>query len=344
MSPVLSVIIPVYNSELYLKRCVDSLCMQTMHNLEVILVDDGSTDASGAICDEMAGHDGRIKVIHKKNEGQGIARNCGLTVAAGKYVAFVDSDDYMEQDAYEYVLEKMEQADAQLICFGYLKEDEEGHVVSAPTVRDAEYEGVQVSKEFVPHFFGDDPKDDNLRGVSACMSVYRLDMIKEHKVCFASERKVFSEDTIFNLDYCKHVQKVVACSRILYHYRLHETSFTKGYQRDRFDLTVHFAEILNQYAEAYQIEKEVGKRIRQNLWISLMDSVKQEVYLLNQTSHAEVKKRVQNLCEKESVQKLLQELNMSDLGKKQRIFCKCMKRKKYDGLIILAYIRNRRGL
>lgn len=97
MQELISVITPVYNVEKYLCRCVDSIINQTYKNLEIILVDDGSTDNSGKICDEYAVKDLRIKVIHKENGGAAASRNCGLDVAKGKYIAFVDSDDYVEE-------------------------------------------------------------------------------------------------------------------------------------------------------------------------------------------------------------------------------------------------------
>ena len=100
-NPKISIIVPVYNVETYLQCCVDSLLHQTLKEIEIILVDDGSPDNSPAMCDEFAKHDDRVKVIHKKNEGQGYARNSGLEIAAGEYIAFVDSDDYVELNAYE---------------------------------------------------------------------------------------------------------------------------------------------------------------------------------------------------------------------------------------------------
>lgn len=101
IEPIVSVIVPVYNVELYLKRCLDSIIKQTLANIEIILVDDGSTDNSGKICDEFAQKDFRISVIHKKNGGLSSARNAGLNIAKGKYIGFVDSDDWINQDYYE---------------------------------------------------------------------------------------------------------------------------------------------------------------------------------------------------------------------------------------------------
>lgn len=101
---LISVIIPVYNSEKYLNRCIASVAEQTYKNLEILLVDDGSIDKSGEICDDWQKKDSRIQVCHKKNEGPGIARNTGLEMARGEYVTFVDSDDWVEPSAYEKLL------------------------------------------------------------------------------------------------------------------------------------------------------------------------------------------------------------------------------------------------
>lgn len=101
--PLISVIVPVYNAEKYLPKCLDSILAQTYKKLEIILVDDGSTDNSGKICDEYALKDSRIKIIHKQNGGVSSARNVALSVAKGEYIGFVDSDDYIENDMYEYL-------------------------------------------------------------------------------------------------------------------------------------------------------------------------------------------------------------------------------------------------
>lgn len=95
MEPLISIIIPIYNVEKYLRRCVDSILCQSYHNLEIWLVDDGSPDGCPAICDEYAGKDKRVKVIHKKNGGLSDARNVAIDVATGEYICFVDSDDYV---------------------------------------------------------------------------------------------------------------------------------------------------------------------------------------------------------------------------------------------------------
>ena len=117
MNELISVIIPVYNAEKYLNRCLDSVLNNTYKNLEVILVDDGSTDMSGRICDEYAKKDCRIRVLHKENGGTARARNTGLKIAKGDYIAFVDNDDFVHPCFYEYMLSSMESSSADVaIC------------------------------------------------------------------------------------------------------------------------------------------------------------------------------------------------------------------------------------
>lgn len=119
MSNSISVIIPVYNVPAYLPQCLDSVLSQSYSDLQVILIDDGSTDSSGAICDEYAERDSRIIVIHQKNGGAAAAKNAGLRVATGKYLSFVDSDDYLEPGAYAHMIQLMHTHNADVVQCAY---------------------------------------------------------------------------------------------------------------------------------------------------------------------------------------------------------------------------------
>lgn len=124
MSAKISVIVPVYKVEPYLSRCLDSIINQTYRNLEIILVDDGSPDHCGEICDEYARQDSRIRVIHKSNGGLSDARNHGIDVATGDYIAFVDSDDYVTTDMYEKMLARLEFDNSDMVVCNYYRFDE----------------------------------------------------------------------------------------------------------------------------------------------------------------------------------------------------------------------------
>ena len=129
--PVVSFIIPVYNVAPWLKRCVESVQRQTLSQIEIILIDDGSTDESGKICDDFALHDERIRVIHKKNEGQGVARNCGMDAAQGEYIAFVDSDDSILPRLAEDNVALARKHNAQFVVYGFQNQytDNSGNIL-----------------------------------------------------------------------------------------------------------------------------------------------------------------------------------------------------------------------
>lgn len=118
--PKVSIIVPIYNMEKYLGRCIDSILVQTHTNIEVILVDDGSTDSSPQVCDDYAKRDPRIKVIHKSNGGLSSARNAGLDIATGDYIGFVDSDDYISTDMYKVLAERLDNSDCEIANVMYV--------------------------------------------------------------------------------------------------------------------------------------------------------------------------------------------------------------------------------
>lgn len=126
-APLISVVIPVFNIEEYLERCVNSVCTQTYGNLEILLVDDGSTDGSGRLCDELAEKDERIRVFHKTNGGSSSARNLGISQAKGEYVGFVDSDDYISGDMYALLYDAIQKYKADIAQIGRDEIDEQGN-------------------------------------------------------------------------------------------------------------------------------------------------------------------------------------------------------------------------
>ena len=119
MKPVISIIVPVYNAEKYLDQCVQGLLVQTLREIEIILIDDGSTDNSGEMCDEYSRIDNRIKVVHQNNQGQSVARNNGIDISTGDYLMFADSDDWVMQDFCRIPYEKAIQHDADCVMFKY---------------------------------------------------------------------------------------------------------------------------------------------------------------------------------------------------------------------------------
>lgn len=145
---LLSIIVPVYNVKSYLKKCVESIINQTYTNLQIILVDDGSTDGSQDICDEFAQRDSRIVVIHKENGGLSTARNVGMDRAKGAYIAFVDSDDWLEPNMYEALISQLEKHEADIVACSFYecKGDEKKAVGDSKNIRVIDTEEIFINK------------------------------------------------------------------------------------------------------------------------------------------------------------------------------------------------------
>ena len=133
----ISVVVPVYNIKKYLERCISSLTNQTYHNIEICIVDDGSTDGSEIICDELATQDDRIKVFHQENSGPSIARNKGLDMSTGDYIFFLDSDDYIKSETFSFLLDEMKKNNADISCCAARRVDENG--IDSPYLEEKEY-------------------------------------------------------------------------------------------------------------------------------------------------------------------------------------------------------------
>ena len=339
MKAKITIIVPVYNVEKYLERCVESLIHQTMEEIQIILVDDGSTDKSSFICDAYAKKDKRILVMHKENEGQGIARNHGLKNAVGEYVCFLDSDDYYESDTCEVLYQHLKDTNADLCCFGYQIDDKDGNLVRRPLIREKIYQGKEVTGDFILHYFGDLPEDDNLRGFSSCMSAFRTSIIKENKLEFPSERKVLSEDTIFSLEFCKYADIVTTQSQVFYHYCQNSESFSQGYRKDKFEKTKVLYDILKKYTKEFHIEDKTNIRLAMLIWVNLMACLKQETRRIPECGRREVFHNIKQMCKDKMVLQELPKLSNTSLPLQQKVLLFCIIHKLPRAAMEIAYIR-----
>ena len=220
----ISIIVPVYNMEQYLERCVDSILAQTYANIEVILVDDGSKDSSPKICDRYAEQDSRVKVVHKINGGLSSARNAGLDVATGDYIGFVDSDDYISAEMYELVAKRLDESDCEIANVMYVRADEDGNTTPSkvPHNTDKEIAACQFVRELMLHT-GD---------VSVCTKLFRAEIF--NGVRFPEGK--LNEDLIFMLDVFGKVNKVAFVAHIGYYYFTRSGSTSSGYGKAVIDM------------------------------------------------------------------------------------------------------------
>ena len=213
---LVSVIIPCYNVEKYLDRCLDSVVNQTYKNLEIILVDDGSTDETPAMCDSWAEKDSRIKVIHKENDGLANARNSGIEICTGDYVEFVDSDDFVDNDIVEFLLNLSVEYDADVSRCGFYTFDNGKDIPN--TVND-EIKIYNDEQRFIDLIDG-----GHLSGV-AWNKLYKRDIIKSHPYDKADG---CSEDIMHNYRVYHSIKKSIFCDIPKYHYCVNETSITNS--------------------------------------------------------------------------------------------------------------------
>lgn len=198
---LISVIIPVYNVENFLPKCLDSVLAQTYKNLEIILINDGSADNSGKICDEYAAKDKRIHVVHQENKGLSRARNTGLSLAKGKYIAFVDSDDYIDLDMYEYLYSLISKDNADMAMCN-VNEDEGFH---SSKLIDTPYSLIPIHKCF-----------ECADWMFSWNKLYKMDLIGD--VRFETSTS-FGEDELFIFELAKKKAFVALGNQAKYHYR-----------------------------------------------------------------------------------------------------------------------------
>ena len=217
-NPAISIIIPVYNAENYLRRCIDSVLSQSFTDFELILVDDGSKDKSPQICDEYASQDTRVRVIHKANGGVSAARNDGLDIAKGEYVTFIDSDDWVER---EYLETLSNYRDYDIVFFSHRMIYEDGYTSKY------KFEAKEGDKQNIWEIVA------SLRKNAAGLNFYGYtwnkmfcrDIIEKYKIRFTEGLRI-SEDEVYTLDYCTHAKSIKVLPLCLYNYRILGTGLT----------------------------------------------------------------------------------------------------------------------
>ena len=234
---MISVIVPVYNVEKYLNKCIDSILQQCYSNFEILLVDDGSTDSSSVICEEYAKADSRVRVIHKKNGGLSSARKCGVENALGQYIMFVDGDDWIEQNTLSDTFSVIEKHGVDCVLFSYTKEYENKSIplsiLSEDFFADTEEKVLKIYHRFFG-LIGEELATPEFADSFSpcCMKLYKREFALNGK--YYDTREVgSSEDSLFNIYALKDAKTLYYLNKPLYHYRKNNSSsLTNGYRKD----------------------------------------------------------------------------------------------------------------
>ncbi len=222
--PKISVIIPVYNVEKYIPDCLDSLCNQTLTDIEIICINDGSTDGSLKILQEYAEKDNRIIIINQENQGQGVARNNGIDIASGEYIAFVDPDDFIDLDSFGVVYSKFKETNVDIIQFDYQTCDENKNFMEYHTLSKEMKKVLGFNLNDNQVFCLKDFKQANFIITRWCATdkIYSTNFIKQNNIKFSPSKN--GEDNIFSFSSTLLANKILYINKYLYHYRMRQGS------------------------------------------------------------------------------------------------------------------------
>ena len=337
MNPKVSIIVPVYNVEKYLDQCVQSLVNQTLKEIEIILVDDESPDHCGALCDEYARKDSRIKVVHKKNGGLGFARNSGLEEAIGEFVAFVDSDDFVDLTMYETLYKKIVEDNLDTCYSGFAHYLPDGKIQrKVETDIYQKFIGRKEVDAFLLDMVGPDsscPFEVKYM-MSTCKVLYNLALIRKYNIKFHSEREFVSEDMIFNIDYLCKAQNVGFLPNHFYFYRINPTSLSHTWKREKFDRNIVYLKEVNRKLSAlYPIEK-YKKHFYRQCFLYLRTSVVTECASLQKEGISKQMQSIKDLVTHPYFDGMLKNYDFGKLPLKKRILFAAFKYRLY----VLVYL------
>lgn len=255
---LISIVVPVYNNENRIHQCVESLLNQTLNDIEIILIDDGSSDQSGIIIDEMKSKDSRIKAIHQENKGVSNARNIGIELAEGRFIGFIDSDDYVDCQMYEKLYNKVISENSSMgmcrfcIVDSYLKKEE---------MWNFNIEDNNIAEYMFKDMIGknneiDFNTSDTLMG-SVCRCIYDKNILNLNNIRF-DEDTTYAEDLLFNLKYIKGIKNISLINEPLYYYHIKKDSLSSAYRENFYTIIRELMVKIEKISDDYTMDKRIN--------------------------------------------------------------------------------------
>lgn len=340
MDAVVSIIIPVYNTEKYIDKCLESVVNQTYKNLQIILVDDGATDGSPKLCDEWAEKDERVSVIHKENEGLGYTRNAGLAVAQGKYVCFLDSDDTIELNTIEVCTDVLENSKADACFYPRKTFDKNGNYTVCKNIPSKlEFVDDEVKSEFSKAYWGAHPLEgaDLFIHSSVCRGMFLRKTIEDNNLYFPSEREYLCEDVVFGLEFCKVAKKVIIIPQYFYNYTYNETSLTKSYRPQRLEQAKKLYQIMEKQLEEYKGVSDSLCRCQHRYISTVQQCVEMEVKTIKLHGFRQAYANMKKICQDSFVRAVLSDFAINEATVPRKIFIKLVL-KKHVLILMLFYM------
>lgn len=341
-NPFFSVILPVYNVEHYLDRCIESILKQEFNDYEILLIDDGSKDNSPQMCDEWSKKDDRIRVVHKKNEGLGMARNTGVDNAQGSYLIFIDSDDYILPELFSDVYKAIVSKDVQVVFYGMKRVTGEGKVLMdlIPSPDKMFYDNKEeIMNKLMPDFIARDPyvgRATNLR-ISVCTSCIKKDILTQNNLKFVSERNYISEDLYFYIQLFSYLERVSFLQKSYYCYLQNMGSLTFSYKPERFIRIKKFYDDALKLSNDLKYDGTLQTRLMAYLISHTMGCLKMEAANIKADGLERAYSRIKEIGKDEYLQEALSKYPNKYFSRNWKIFSYCILNNKYRLLLLILW-------
>lgn len=334
--PKVSVIVPVYQAEAFLKACIDSVRAQSFSDWELLLIDDGSRDASGAICDACAAEDPRIRAFHQPNGGVSRARNRGLAEAQGEWIAFLDADDALEPKCLETLLLAQQQSGADSVACAHRNVWSDGTENVEIALPAGVYGAEEIRERIVCPLLGDRLALPLFNGY-IWRYLYSAELLRRCGITFEG---AYLEDEIFLMEYFCNAQKLAVTEEPLYRYWLNPGSVTHKYMKDFRQVFARFMERKEAVAKKYGLDAARPLWRENTNWAGLLIAVGNEYAATNPKSLKEKQQTVEELCAMPEFAKAIRTITPQGLGRNKQMVAGLLKRKQFFLLSQLYRIKN----
>lgn len=344
--PKISVVVPVYNTERYLRQCLDSLVNQTFKDIEIICVNDESTDNSLEVLKEYESKDNRIVIIDQQNTGLSDVRNNAIKIAKGEYITFFDSDDWVELNTFEILYDMAMKHNAYIVIFSYFREYNNKSV--AKNIFNQEEIVFDKSGCEYLHRFQMGLIEKELKNLeradsicSAWTNLYRLNIINDNNLRFIDTKIIGTfEDGLFNIEYYKYIDKAVYINKCLYHYRkLDINSLTTRYNKGLLDKWNNLFCILEDYIERNKLESEYNEALNNRIAFSII-GIGLNLITSNLKFNDKIKE-IRVILKNEKVSNSINKIKVNNMSIHWKVFFVCCKLKFYFGIYLLLFVMNK---
>ena len=338
--PLVSVIVPVYKAENFLRKCTDSILGQTMTDFELILVEDGSPDTSGALCDTIATEDPRVRVIHKPNGGVSTARNMGMAQATGKYIAFADSDDWFAPDMLKKLVDAAEENGADSAGCSHFNVLESGESwAEKPAMPAGIYEKDAIISGIVDPLVGDRlGKGGEVLNGFIWRYLFTRSIIADNNITFEG---AYLEDEIFLVEYFLHAEKLAIVNDPLYYYLWNSASVTHRYMKDYMKTFTGFMDRKEKLVARFSLDQRRPMWRESSNWAGLLIAIGNEYAASNPASLKEKQKKVKEYVALPQMQQAISTLKPENQSRNKQIVSTLVRMKQFWLLSLLYSVKNR---